>query len=243
MKSKIILDKNKCQVITYNNGINGVIASCFYTKVDNKFKKQLTPFKFCRETLVYTATSHIGKVDKQRLRLFMSGTLHKAYNNTIADKIKIGANVANIVSKKFNMQPVICKNTSHEILPNTHVVEITASPKWQRSPHMLSLFLMFTKYCNSYEFKNIKTYTELCSVLDKTKYITNNLSINSKYITFFLSNYNKLFRNLPMAENYKIQSYLLHYKKSIQYEGITHLCEGFSKHKILNKRFFKLLEK
>ena len=244
MKHKISLDLNKCDTLVYKHNLKNEIVTCFYTKTKNKVKRQFTSFRQCRELVINDVVYNTNGIDKQRLKLLMSGWSNELNGEQeITNKIRIGANIANIVSKKFNMQPVICKNVSQNTLQNTSVMEITASPKWQRSPHMLSLFLMFTKYCNSYEFKNIKTYEELCDVLDKTEYITNNLMVNSKHITFFLSNYDKLFRNLPMAENYKIQSYYALNNSYIQYDGITRLITRSSAHKILNKRFFKLLEK
>jgi len=244
VKHKIILYLSKCNTLVYKHNIKNEIVTCFYTKTKNKVKKQFTSFRCCRELVINDVVYNTNGIDKQRLKLLMSGWSDKLDGEQkITNKIKIGANVANIVSKKFNMQPVICKNISKNILPGCPIMEITASPKWQRSPHMLSLFLMFTKYCNNSKFKNIKTYEELCSVLDKTKYIINNLMVNSKYITLFLSNYNKLFRNLPMAANYKTQSYHTPNNSHIQYDGITRLMTRSSTHKILNKRYPKLLKK
>jgi len=244
VKHKIILYLSRCDTLVYKHNMKNEIVTCFYTKTKNKVKKQFTSFRQCRELVINDVVYNTNGIDKQRLKLLMSGWSDELNGEQkITDKIKIGANVANIVSKKFNMQPVICKNVSQNKLQNISVMEITASPKWQRSPHMLSLFLMFTKYCNSNKFKNIKTYEELCNVLDKTKYITDNLMVNSKHITFFLYNYDKLFRNLPMDTNYNKDSYHIFSKSYIQYDGITRLITRSSAHKILNKRFFKLLEK
>ena len=244
MKYDIILETNKCYIITYENSINNKIVTCFYTKINNKLKKQLTSFRYCRELLINDMVNEIDNIDIKKLRLLMTiWSSNKNTKKSIINKIKIGTNIANIVSKQFKMQPVTSKIIYGKILADTPIIEVTASPKWLRSPHMLSLFLMFTKYCNNNRFKNIKTYEKLCSVIDKTKYITHNLKLNSKKITFFLSNYNKLFRNLPLIKNYNLKSYTIKYKSVIQYDGITNLVIGESSHKILNKKFFNLLDK
>lgn len=243
MNNEIILEPNKCTNILYKSNTEDNIASCFYIKNKDGIKKQMNKFRYCRELLIDDLTKNIHKVDKQKLRLLMSGWSNKKNaKESIVDKIKIGINVANIVSKKFKMQPIKNNINYNKVLPNNPIIEVIASPKWQRSPYMLSLFTMFTKYCNNNKFKNVKTYEELCIIIDKNKFITNGLKLNSKSITFFLSNYNKFFGNLPTITNYQVKSYILPYKSNIQHEGITKVITNNSSHKILNKKFLKLFK-
>jgi len=237
MKEKLILYPNKCQALTYTN-YN--IFTCFYKKNNTSCIEQIDTFVSCRELLIYSMLKIIKDIEKKKLRLLMStGNVSSIKKKETMDKIKLGCKMANIVSKQYKMQPVIYKSIECE--EKFPIIKISASPKWQRSPQMISLFLLFIKYCSTIVFSDVKTYDQLMKKIDNNHFLSKDLMIDSKKITLFLNNYTKFFKTLPIELNYRHTSYEWAYKSSIQYEGITYLFNNLSKHKILKKKFTKLL--
>ena len=240
MKLKITLVPHRCMSLKYNYEKPGIIQSCLYKKIGYNKIEQVGGFAACREILINNVVEEIDDVDKNRLRLLLSSTISIITPKAnLLPKIKLGIKMANIVSMKYNMQPVLSQVIdTKDPYP---IVEVSASKKWQRSPQMLSLFIVFTKYCNTDRFLKVNNYKELMAAIDSDEFIDENLHLDSKKIHRVLSNYTNLFKNLTMETNYKTKAYKSINMDGIQYEGISYLCNGNSDHTVLKKRYAKLL--
>ena len=237
---KLDLDVNKCHSLDYCYKDPCIIQACLYKKIGYNRIEQLSYFSICREIIVDSLITYIKQVDKNRLRLLLSANVNaKITKKDVENIIKLGIKMTNIVNNEYGIQPIISQVL--KIDAPYPIIELSASRKWQRSPQMLSLFLLFIKYCNNKYFSKINTYKELMDVINNNIFIAKNLGITSKEISKVLNNYNILFKNLPMKENYKSKSYRNRHSVEIQYEGITCLCDNTSQHKILSKRFANLL--
>ena len=246
MPRKLILDKMRCASLDYNYEGTGLIHFCFYKKMEKNVIKQQTRFTTCRELMIENLIHDMKNIDKNRLRILISATINdKISRESVIKKIELGIKMANIVNNEYHMQPIIYKVLNNDILNNNNnvtypIIELSASKKWQRSPQMLSLFLLFIKNCNIVRYSKIKTFKGLMSTINRTPSIYTTLKINNKKITTFLDNYTKLFKNLPMKKNYQSKTYNTKIQQ-IQYEGITKLFNNESRHKLLDERFANLL--
>lgn len=219
---------------------NKKIAFCI-SKKENGYIKQITQFTHCRETLINDMVVMMNgnnKINKKRLRLIISANCTNFNKKQGLKKILRGIKTINIICKHFNMIPITYKIINTKLL--YPIVSITASPKWQRSPHMLSTFLLFIKEYNGFKFANAITYNKLITTIKNHKYIPYIPPI--KKLNLFLNNYNKLFKNLSMEDNYNLENYNYKYITYIKYEGIVTLCNDISSHQILSKRFNKIVQ-
>ena len=238
MPGKLVLDELKCRSLNYNYEGAGKLHFCFYKKEKNVIQQQ-TYFTSCRELMIDNLVYDMKDIDKNRLRILIAAVVnHTVSQKKVIKKIELGIKIANIVNSKYNMQPIVYNILdSNKIYP---IIELSASKKWQRSPQMLSLFLLFIKFCNEDLFLKVNTFEELMTTLSKNISTVVVLDITTTKIITFLDNYEKLFKNLSMKTNYQSKTYQIK-RYRIQYDGITKLFTNQSDHKILNKRFANLL--
>jgi hypothetical protein len=83
----------------------------------------------------------------------------------------------------------------------------TGSPKWLRSPHMVSMWLLILRNGGHKYLWNPKTYGDLRTKMDK--YLENTKTSDATYMRMsypywnsIMENYDKLFKGFPVSRNY-----------------------------------------
>jgi hypothetical protein len=182
-------------------------------------------------------------IRKTRFLVFTSEADEKIINKTLS--------FLNTLEKKYKWQPSIvrkvdfsnCDNVSLATKNSTSkLYAFFSSPRWIRSPHMISLYALIIRVCIRHPtIRSIKTFKEF---VDRDfSLISGRDSVHIKevfpMIPTIMSNYNKLFKDLPIKANYTKE--ISNQELGAYAEGPLNLVRGSSRHKTLNKRFSKLV--
>ena len=258
---------NRSKLQTGYYGFNNVkFAIC--TPPKDRLVDSITQFHGCREEVVKKIRAELSRkkprIDQKKTRLLMYGrhTIdprkgREAYNEEHckaegADfyrKALVGLALVNYLEKEHNWAPTKLYKIDPEYNLQDSIYMFVGSPKWQKSPHYLSLYMLMLRLGKSGitmvtdEKRRTAAYMagKLATYSTSGKYDSSHIKNVIGKIDLLLSNQNVLIGRKPMKEMFSVAR-LGHGNNGFN-EGITSLCTGNSYDLMLSYKFQDLCRK
>lgn len=238
-----------------------------YIKESNRYV-QLTSFDSCRENLIdnfiefYEGSPYKPKLlDVRHTRLLVGNKeswLNRDSGNNIQEDILRGLKIVHHFEKIAKWPLCRIYRVIGECLgEHEKVYAFKASRRWQRSPYMLSLFVLLIRLGRMHEFDKFRTHLDfirICKKLSKKKILNNaDCSMSSSYYdlkyikpTLYLK-LRILMKHFPsiFGKRSARRHFLMARDEEGYYigDGISEFCKGYGEDKRLIQQFEEICRK
>jgi hypothetical protein len=250
----------------YDNGpsstyYNDTVVFCWVKPIKPKTYEQISVIDSCRELFIERLRTFVSPEDEDdkrmnKKRIFNTNKMlfcaiiknNKTNEKNAKNWVTEGKRVINVFEKYMGWSMSNVYKVDHAI-PDTHIYMFSASVKWMRSPHLISLYLLLIRHAKDNMLKDFKSINDIEKKVKDFKNfierwkkydrpITERLKNDmvhfvkiSPFIKKILDNVTKLFFHSPIKSNFSVECT----------EGITALVKGNITDKEIFDRFNKIM--
>lgn len=227
----------------------------WYTKPRGGKVKAISEWVSCRENasnnvrrdiMSKVPTGFDAKVARILCQISVSRAItderYETRRRTFVAKIQRAVNFLNVMEKEYGWELTELHDLEFDDPGSgcrNMICMITGDKKWIRSPHMVSLWLLFLRVGGTKHLWNPKSYDSLKKKVSKYLEKVKNTDADHIRIVFpfaekIMDNYSELFKGFPASRNYS--SIKAWDGATPANEGIRKLCTGYSADKKLTER-------